>query len=152
MAQTVFEGVEQVKDAVGRDLGTSEWIEITQDRIDLFAGATGDHQWIHVDPQRAATGPFGGTIAHGYLTLSLSNAFMPEIVEVRGVSMGVNYGTGKVRFPAPVPVGSRIRGSATLTAVEEVAGGIQTTIVMTVEIEGGSKPACVVESISRFLI
>ncbi|MEI7593450.1 MAG: MaoC family dehydratase [Actinomycetes bacterium] len=152
MAQTVFEGVEQVKDAVGRDLGTSEWIEITQDRIDLFAEATGDHQWIHVDPQRAATGPFGGTIAHGYLTLSLSNAFMPEIVEVRGVSMGVNYGTGKVRFPAPVPVGSRIRGSATLTAVEEVAGGIQTTIVMTVEIEGGSKPACVVESISRFLI
>ena len=152
MAQTVFEGVDEVRAAVGRDLGTSEWMEITQQRVDLFAEATGDHQWIHVDPERAAVGPFGGTIAHGYLTLSLSNAFLPEIVEVRGVSMGVNYGAGKVRFPAPVRVGSRIRGSAVLTAVDDVAGGVQTTIVITVEIEGGTKPACIVESISRFLI
>jgi acyl dehydratase len=152
MAQTVFEGVDEVRAAVGRDLGTSEWMEITQERVDLFAEATGDHQWIHVDPVRAAAGPFGGTIAHGYLTLSLSNAFLPEIVEVRGVSMGVNYGAGKVRFPAPVRVGSRIRGSAVLTAVDDVTGGVQTTIVITVEIEGGAKPACVVESISRFLI
>ena len=152
MAQTVFEGVDEVRAAVGRDLGTSEWMEITQQRVDLFAEATGDHQWIHVDPERAAAGPFGGTIAHGYLTLSLSNAFLPEIVAVRGVSMGVNYGAGKVRFPAPVRVGSRIRGSAVLTAVDDVAGGVQTTIVITVEIEGGTKPACVVESISRFLI
>jgi acyl dehydratase len=152
MAQTVFEGVDEVRAAVGRDLGTSEWMEITQERVDLFAEATGDHQWIHVDPVRAAAGPFGGTIAHGYLTLSLSNAFLPEIVEVRGVSMGVNYGAGKVRFPAPVRVGSRSGGSAGLTAVDDVTGGVQTTIVITVEIEGGAKPACVIESISRFLI
>jgi acyl dehydratase len=151
MAQTVFAGIDEVKAAVGRDLGTSEWLEITQERVNQFADATGDHQWIHVDPVRAATGPFGGAIAHGYLTLSLSNAFLPEIVEVQGVSLGVNYGCGKVRFPAPVPVGSRIRAHATLASVDEVAGGIQTTMVITVEIEGGTKPACVIESISRYL-
>ena len=112
MAQTVFDGLDEVRAAVGRDLGNSDWLEITQERVNQFAEATGDHQWIHVDPERAAAGPFGGTIAHGYLTLSLSNAFLPEIVEVRGVPMGVNYGTGKVRFPAPVPVGSRMRRRA----------------------------------------
>ena len=116
MAQTVLSGIDEVKAAVGRHLGTSDWLEITQDRIDQFADATGDHQWIHVDPERAADGPFGATIAHGYLTLSLSNALLPEIVEVQGVSMGVNYGVGKVRFPAPVPVGSRIRATAELVA------------------------------------
>ena len=105
MAQTVLSGIDEVKAAVGRHLGTSDWLEITQERIDQFADATGDHQWIHVDPERAAAGPFGTTIAHGYLTLSLSNALLPDIVEVQGVSMGVNYGVGKVRFPAPVPVG-----------------------------------------------
>ena len=152
MAQTVLNGLDEVKAAVGQDLGSSDWLEITQGRVDQFAEATGDHQWIHVDPERAAAGPFGGTIAHGYLTLSLSNAFLPEIVEVRGVSMGVNYGAGKVRFPAPVLVGSRIRAQATLTDVADVAGGVQTTILITVEIEGGAKPACVVESISRFLV
>ena len=152
MAQTVLNGLDEVKAAVGQDLGSSDWLEITQGRVDQFAEATGDHQWIHVDPERAAAGPFGGTIAHGYLTLSLSNAFLPEIVEVRGVSMGVNYGAGKVRFPAPVLVGSRIRARATLTDVADVAGGVQTTILITVEIEGGAKPACVVESISRFLV
>ncbi|MGZ4682266.1 MAG: MaoC family dehydratase [Acidimicrobiales bacterium] len=151
MAQTIFEGLDDVRAAVGRELGTSDWLEITQERVDQFADATGDHQWIHVDPERAKAGPFGGPIAHGYLTLSLSNALLPEIVEVQGISMGVNYGVGKVRFPAPVPVGSRIRASASLTAVEEVAGGVQTTMLITVEVEGGTKPACVIESISRYL-
>ncbi|MGZ4757955.1 MAG: MaoC family dehydratase [Acidimicrobiales bacterium] len=151
MAQTIFEGLDDVRAAVGRELGTSDWLEITQELVDQFADATGDHQWIHVDPERAKAGPFGGPIAHGYLTLSLSNALLPEIVEVQGISMGVNYGVGKVRFPAPVPVGSRIRASASLTAVEEVAGGVQTTMLITVEVEGGTKPACVIESISRYL-
>jgi acyl dehydratase len=151
MAQTVFAGIDEIKAAVGRDLGTSDWLEITQERVNQFADATGDHQWIHVDPVRAASGPFGGPIAHGYLTLSLSNALLPEIVEVQGVSMGVNYGCGKVRFPAPVPVGSRIRAQATLASVEDVAGGVQTTMLITVEVEDGTKPACVIESISRYL-
>ena len=152
MAQTVLSGIDDVKAAVGRHLGTSDWLEITQDRIDQFADATGDHQWIHVDPERAATGPFGATIAHGYLTLSLSNALLPEIVEVEGISMGVNYGVGKVRFPAPVPVGSRIRASAELLAADDVPGGVQTTIRVTVELEGSDKPACVIESLSRYLV
>jgi len=151
MAQTEFDGLDQVRDGVGRDLGTSSWLEITQERVNQFAEATGDHQWIHVDPERAAAGPFGGPIAHGYLTLSLSNALLPEIVEVRGVSLGVNYGANKVRFPAPVPVGSRIRAQVTLASVEDVPGGVQTTMVITMEIEGGTKPACVIESISRYL-
>ncbi len=151
MPQTVLDGIDEVKAAVGAHLGTSAWLEITQDRIDQFAEATGDHQWIHVDPERAAAGPFGTTIAHGYLTLSLSNAFLPEIVDVRGFSMGVNYGTGKVRFPAPVPVGSRIRASVELAGADDVTGGVQTTMVITVEIEGGTKPACVIESLSRYL-
>ena len=152
MAQTVLSGIDDVKAAVGRHLGTSDWLTITQERIDRFADATGDHQWIHVDPERAAAGPFGATIAHGYLTLSLSNALLPEIVEVQGVSMGVNYGVGKVRFPAPVRVGSRIRASAELVAAEDVPGGVQTTVLITVELEGSEKPACVIESLSRYLV
>lgn len=151
MAQTTFDGLDALAAAVGQHLGYSDWLEITQDRIDLFADATGDHQWIHVDPERAAAGPFGTTIAHGYLTLSLSNALLPQIVEVRGISMGVNYGVNKVRFPAPVKVGSRIRAGAELVAVEEIPGGVQTTILITIEVEGGDKPACVIESLSRFL-
>jgi acyl dehydratase len=151
MAQTVFEGLDEVKAGLGRHLGYSDWLEVTQDRIDLFADATGDHQWIHVDPERAATGPFGGPIAHGYLTLALSNLFLPQIVEVRGVSMGVNYGVNRVRFPSPVPVGAKVRAGAELTEVDEIAGGVQTTMRITVEIEGGDKPACVIESLSRFL-
>jgi len=151
MAQTEFAGLDQVRDAVGHDLGTSNWLEITQERVNQFADATGDHQWIHVDLERAAAGPFGAPIAHGYLTLSLSNALLPEIVEVRDVSMGVNYGANKVRFPAPVPVGSRIRAQVTLASVEDVPGGVQTTMVITIEIDGGIKPACVIESISRYL-
>ena len=152
MAQTVLSDLDDVKAAVGRHLGTSDWLQITQERIDQFADATGDHQWIHVDPERAAAGPFGTTIAHGYLTLSLSNALLPEIVEVQGISMGVNYGVGKVRFPAPVPVGSRIRARAELLAADDVPGGVQTTVLITVELEGSDKPACVIESLSRYLV
>jgi acyl dehydratase len=151
MAQTVLEGLDEVKAAVGRHLGYGEWLEVTQDRVNLFADATGDHQWIHVDPDRAADGPFGGAIAHGYLTLSLSNYFLPQIVEVRGVSMGVNYGANKVRFPAPVRVGSKVRAGAELVTVDDVPGGVQTTMLVTIEVEGSDKPACVIESLSRFL-
>ncbi|MBW2288444.1 MAG: MaoC family dehydratase [Deltaproteobacteria bacterium] len=148
---TVFETPEELKDAVGKQLGKSDWLKITQQRIDLFAEATGDHQWIHVDPERAKSGPFGATIAHGYLTQSLVNKFLPEIVEVRGISMGVNYGADKIRFPAPVPVGSKLRGSAELVRVEEVKnGGIQATVRVTVEIEGNDRPACVIDTISRY--
>lgn len=151
MATTVLDGLDAVRAAVGTHLGFSDWEEVTQDRVDLFAEATGDHQWIHTDVERAkAESPFGGPIAHGYLTLSMSNEFLPRIVEVRGVSMGVNYGVDKVRFPAPVPVGARVRAGVELVAVEDVTGGIQTTMRVTIEIEGGTKPACVIEALSRF--
>jgi acyl dehydratase len=148
---TVFSSPDELLDAVGRELGSSEWLTIEQDRIDLFAEATGDHQWIHVDPVAAADGPFGATIAHGYLTLALTNQFLPEIMRVDGASMGVNYGTNKVRFPQPVTVGSRVRASATVTEAEEIKGGVQVVVTITVEIEEQAKPACVVESVSRFL-
>ena len=118
-----FSTLDEVADAIGEELGTGDWLEITQDRVNTFADATDDHQWIHVDVERAEAGPFGGPIAHGYLTLSLTNLFLPQVVEVRGVSMGVNRGTGKVRFPAPVPVGSRLRAGVELLAVDDVAGG-----------------------------
>jgi acyl dehydratase len=147
---TIFEKPADLLAAEGRDLGHTEWLEITQARIDQFADATGDHQWIHVDPERAKSGPFGATIAHGYLTLSLTNLFLPQLIEVRSVSMGVNYGCNKVRFPAPVPVGSRVRGIGKILAVEEVKGGVQSIVQITVEIEGKDRPACVVESISRY--
>ncbi len=148
---TVFATPDELLAAVGTDLGSSDWVAIKQDRIDGFADATDDHQWIHVDPEAAAAGPFGSTIAHGYLTLALTNRFLPQIVRVDGVSMGINYGVNKVRFPQPVPVGSRVRGHATLTHAEEIDGGVQAVITITVEIEGGTKPACIVESVSRFL-
>jgi len=148
---TTFQSPSELPAAVGRHLGYSDWLPITQDRVDLFADATGDHQWIHVDPERAKSGPFGGPIAHGYLTLSLVNLFLPQIVEVRGISMGVNYGADRVRFPAPVRVGARVRGGAELLKVEETKdGGVQATIRVTVEIEGGGRPACVVDTISRY--
>ena len=146
----VFDDPFQLEKAVGQKLGHSDWIEITQDRIDKFADATGDHQWIHVDPERAKDGPFGACIAHGYLTQSLVNMFLPQILEVRGISMGVNYGADKLRFPAPVPVGSRIRGGGELLSVEEVKGGVQATVRVTVEIEGGDRPGCVIDTISRY--
>jgi len=148
---TIFERPGELKGSVGRDLGHSEWLEITQERIDQFAEATGDHQWIHVDPVRAKDGPFGTTIAHGYLTQSLVNAFLPQIVEVRGISMGINYGADRVRFPSPVPVGSRVRGKAELIEAEDTKdGAVQAKIRVTVEIEGENRPACVIDTISRY--
>lgn len=146
---TTLDSEQAVLDAVGSELGTSEWMTVTQARIDGFADATDDHQWIHVDPERAKDGPFGATVAHGYLTLSLVNRFLPEIVDVH-MKMGVNYGTDKVRFPAAVPVGSRIRGRGELTDAREVSGGVQATIRVTVEIDGGERPACVVDTINRY--
>ena len=149
---TVFQHPSELAAAVGKHLGYSDWLEITQDRVNRFADATGDHQWIHVDPERAKSGPFGGTIAHGYLTMSLVNLFLPQIMEVRGISMGVNYGADKLRFPAPVKVGARVRGGGELLKVEEVKGGaVQATVRVTVEIEGGDRPGCVVETISRYV-
>jgi acyl dehydratase len=148
---TVFSNPAELKEAVGKQLGVSEWLEIDQDRVDKFADATGDHQWIHVDPERAKDGPFGGCIAHGYLTQSLVNLVLPQIVEVRGISMGVNYGADKLRFPAAVPVGSKVRGSAELIAAEDAKGGaVQATIRVTVEIEGSDRPGCVIDTISRY--
>ncbi|GGX95215.1 MaoC family dehydratase [Streptomyces minutiscleroticus] len=146
----IFASADELKAAVGEPLGHSDWLEVDQKRIDLFADATGDHQWIHVDPEKAAAGPFGTTIAHGYLTLSLLPALVPQVMRVEGLKMGVNYGTNKVRFPAPVPVGSRVRATATLKEVAEAGGGVQVTAVVTVEREGGDKPVCVAESVSRY--
>ena len=149
---TIFATPKQLLGAVGTKLGPSDWLSIEQPRIDEFARATGDHQWIHVDPERAKSGPFGATIAHGYLTLALVNQFLPQLLEVRSVSMGVNYGCERVRFPAPVRVGSRVRGVGEVTAAEEVKGGaVQVTVRVSVEIEGGERPACVVDTISRFV-
>jgi acyl dehydratase len=148
---TVFQTPAELAASVGKHLGHSEWMEVSQERIQLFADATDDQQWIHVDPARAKQGPFGAPIAHGYLTLSLVNRFLPEIVEVRGISMGVNYGADRIRFPAPVKAGSRIRGGAELIEVENTKdGGVQAKIRVTVEIEGGERPACVVDTISRY--
>lgn len=146
----IFTSAEELRAAVGEQLGHSDWLEIEQKRIDLFAEATGDHQWIHVDPERAADGPFGTTIAHGYLTLSLLPLLVPQIMRVEGMKMGVNYGANKVRFPSPVPVGSRLRATAVLKGVEDAGGGVQVTAVVTVEREGGDKPVCVAESVSRY--
>jgi acyl dehydratase len=137
-------------DAVGENFGPTEWVTIEQERIDLFAQATDDHQWIHVDPERAKDGPFGGTIAHGYLTMSLINCFLPDLIEVRGVAMGINIGTDNLRFLNPVRTGSRIRGVGELVKAEEAKGGVQAVVRVTVEIEGEEKPACVVDTISRF--
>ena len=147
---TIFEQPADLLQAVGQHLGYSDWEQIDQRRIDLFAEATGDHQWIHVDPEKAAEGPFGKTIAHGYLTLSMANLFLPQIMEVRNTSMGVNYGCEKVRFPAAVPVGSKVRGSGEVISAEEVKGGVQVVVRMTIEVEGEERPACVIDTISRF--
>jgi acyl dehydratase len=151
MAATVFASPSELLGAVGQELGTSEWLTITQERVNQFADATDDHQWIHVDVERAKSGPFGAPIAHGYLTMSLCSRFLPEVVDVRGISMGLNYGVDKVRFPAPVPVGSRIRGKGELVSATEVPGGVQAVIRITIELEGSSKPAAVVDTVSRYL-
>jgi acyl dehydratase len=147
----IFENPRDLLGQEGVKLDTSEWLTIEQSRIDAFADCTGDHQWIHVDPVRAKDGPFGATIAHGYLTLSLVNMFMPQIVEVRGFSAGVNVGMDRTRVLTPVVVGSRIRGTGEIVTVEEVKGGaIQAVIRVTVEIDGKDKPACVVDTINRY--
>jgi acyl dehydratase len=147
---TTFNTPSALLAAVGQHLGYSDWLEIDQQRINLFADATGDHQWIHVDSERAADGPFGKTIAHGYLTLSLANLFLPQIMQVDNVSMGVNYGCEKVRFPAAVPVDSLVRGGGEIVSAQEVKGGVQVVVRMTIEIQGSDRPACVIDTISRF--
>ena len=145
-----FASVDALRDAIGKDLGYSDWVTIDQARINQFADATGDHQWIHVDPERAAQGPFKTTIAHGYLTLSLLPVLTAGLVRVDGVRMGVNYGVNKVRFPAPVPVDARVRARVEIVSVEDVGGGVQVTSRVTIERDGGDKPVCVAESVARF--
>jgi acyl dehydratase len=140
----------ELKARSGQHLGTSSWHEVTQEQVNLFADATGDHQWIHVDPERAVTGPYGRTIAHGYLTLALGPALLWEVLEVSDASITVNYGLNRVRFPAPLPVGSRVRADITCAAVEEVTGGLQATLALTFEREGGGKPVCVAEVLFRY--
>jgi acyl dehydratase len=144
----VFQGIDELEKAVGTHLGYSEWHTVTQEQVDLFAEATGDHQWIHVDPVKAAAGPFGTTIAHGYLTLSLVPMLVWQVYQVEGLRMGVNYGANKLRFPAPVPVGSRVRAGVELLSLAPGGGGHQSVSRVTIEREGGDKPACVVESVS----
>ncbi len=149
MTKTV-NGLDGLKNLPGTDLGSSDWLEVTQERVDTFAAATGDHQWIHVDEQRAKSGPFGGTIAHGYLTLSLVIPLFNDLLEITGISMSVNYGLEKVRFPSPVPVGSKIRLTAEVLSVEEIKGeGVQMTLAFTVQIDGSTKPACVAQALYR---
>ena len=144
-----FKHLSEMQAMVGEHVGTSDWITVTQERINLFADATGDHQWIHIDPERAAKGPFGTTIAHGFLTLSLLPEMSASAMEVLDTRMGVNYGLGRVRFPAPVPVGSRLRGHFKLTKFEPLEGGAQLTVEVTMEREGSDKPVCVAESLAR---
>jgi acyl dehydratase len=147
----VFTSFDQLTGAVGEDLGTTDWLEITQDRVDAFADATGDHQWIHVDVDRARQGPFGGTIAHGYLTLSLVPQFTPQLFSLETPGARLNYGVNKVRFPHPVKVGSRIRATAQILEVSDVPAGKQMVTRYTVEIEGEAKPACVAETVVLLL-
>jgi acyl dehydratase len=143
----VFEDVAELVAARGEHLGFSDWHTISQEQVDEFARATGDHQWIHVDPERAASGPFGGTIAHGYLTLSLVPMLGQEIWRVDKLSMGINYGCNRVRFPQPVPVGARVRGGAEIVSVDDVPQGVQLVMRYTVETEGADKPACVADTL-----
>jgi acyl dehydratase len=142
-------GLDELRQAAGEELGTSDWHEVTQEAIDAFADVTGDHQWIHVDVERARDTPFGGTIAHGYYTLSLVPMFNEQIFGLEGFAFALNYGLNKVRFPAPLPVGSRVRMHAKLAAIEDIPGGVQITVAATFEREGGDKPVCVAESLSR---
>jgi len=148
----MINGIDELKTLVGEHLGYSPYVEITQEQVNTFAEATGDHQWIHTDPERAAAGPFGGPIAHGYLTLSLGPMLSPQIFAVTGVAMGVNYGAGKIRFPSPVPVGSKLRLGVTLTSVDDIDGGAQVTQEFVFEIEGAAKPSCVAEVIFRYYV
>ena len=147
-----FASLDELKAAIGTTLGSSDWIVVDQDRINQFADATNDHQWIHVDPVKAAAGPFGSTVAHGFLTLSLLPALVDGKLSVDGVRMAVNYGLNKVRFPAAVPVGSKLRGTTELVSVEDVQGGAQITYQVTVEREGGDRPVCVAEAVARIYL
>jgi acyl dehydratase len=142
-------GIDDIKSKVGEELGVSSWHHVTQEDIDTFADVTGDHQWIHVDVERAKQTPFGGTIAHGYYTLSLAPRFSYELFSIDGFAFGLNYGANKVRFPAPLPVGSKVRMRATLSSVEDVSGGIQVAFTYTFETEAGGKPVCVAETLVR---
>jgi acyl dehydratase len=146
----IVETLDDLTPLVGTELGVSDWLEITQERIDTFADATDDHQWIHVDPARAKDGPFGTTIAHGYLTLSLIIPLWTQLLDVRDVRNKLNYGLNKVRFPSPVPVGSKVRVRGSLASVEEVSGGAQLTLDIVVECDGSEKPACVAQPVFRF--
>lgn len=146
----VFESPANLMGGEGTQLGSTDWLRIDQDRVNGFADVTGDHQWIHVDVERAKDGPFGGTIAHGYMTMSLVNFFLPQLIEVRGFAHAVNVGADRLRFLSPVKVGSRIRGAGEIVKVEEIKGAIQSVVRVTIEIEGSEKPACVVDTISRY--
>lgn len=146
----IFQAPTALIGSEGTTLGPTDWLAIEQDRVNGFADVTGDHQWIHVDAERAKDGPFGGTIAHGYLTMSLVNYFLPQLIEVRGFAHAVNVGADRLRFLAPVRVGSRIRGVGEIISIEEIKGAIQSVVRVTVEIEGSEKPACVVDTISRY--
>lgn len=150
MTQT-FHSANELLASVGRKLGPTDWLVVEQERIILFANATGDHQWIHVDAERAKQGPFGACIAHGHLTLSLVSFFLPQLIEVFGMTMGVNYGLDRVRFPNIVPAGSRLRATGEVVAAEAVKGGAQITVRVAIEREGEARPACVADSISRFV-
>ncbi len=150
---TIINGIDELKSKVGEHLGYSDWLEVTQEKVNQFADATGDHQWIHVDVERAkAESPFGGPIAHGYLTLSLAPALVPQVVQVHGFKMAVNYGAGKVRFPSPVPVGAKLRAGVELTGVDDVNGGVQVEMRLTFEVEDATKPSCVAEVLYRYFV
>jgi acyl dehydratase len=148
----VINGIDGLKAEVGNHLGYSEYLNVSQERVNQFAEATGDFQWIHIDVERAKAGPFGGPIAHGYLTLSLGPVLLPQIFSVGGISMGVNYGANKVRFMSPVPVGAQLRAGAKLLQVDDIAGGAQVTMEVTFEVEGAAKPSCVAEIIFRYYV
>ena len=149
MVMTV-NGISELSGLAGRHLGYSDWVLIDQERVNRFADATGDHQWIHVDPERATAGPFGGPIAHGYLTLSLAPELIQQIWDIQGMAHGVNYGANKVRFPSPVPVGSELRMGAAVASVEDVGGGVQVLLDLTFEVRGTDKPACVAQVVYRY--
>ncbi|BCN27274.1 MaoC family dehydratase [Vibrio alfacsensis] len=150
MANVIITNPEQLLDLEGKTLGTTAWLTVSQQRINLFAEATNDHQWIHVDEEKAAQGPFGACIAHGYLTLSLASDFLFQLIDIQNLAMGVNYGCNKIRFPAPVPVGSEIRGRGDVISVEQIGEAYQAIIRITIEIEGSERPGCVVDTISRY--
>jgi acyl dehydratase len=147
---TVAHGLDGLRKLAGTDLGPSDWLEITQERVNAFADATGDHQWIHVDPERARGGPFGATIAHGYLTLALIIPLWTQILRIEGLTMAVNYGLNRVRLPAPVPVGSHVRLHAQVAAIQEVPSGVQLTVDFAMELRGSDKPAVIAEALYRF--